>query len=360
MADRLERRPRTSTPREPGTGHLLRTIQKIWQSSMRGAKPRSRPKPWEKRGPGLIEYEMAGSVRSLSSTWFRGENCNFHPFRASFSEPDALMKYVGMGWLPDQPFLTRADQITTFGSCFASHVTKFLAEHGYNVGAPEAVAPYVIRFGESMVNTAAIAQQFRWAYGETNFDEPLWHDMTGTAIEYTESMRQATRAVFDGSNAFIITLGLSEVWQNKITGEVFWRAIPEHQFDPRVHGFTILDTTENKANLATAYRIIRQHRPRAAVIFTLSPVPLAATFRPISCVTANSVSKAILRVAVDEFMRAHPDDDRLFYFPSHEVVKDVIDAPFDEDLRHVRPDVVAQIMDLFARTYLKDFDSGVI
>ena len=32
-------------------------------------------------------------------------------------------------------------------------------------------------------------------------------------------------------------------------------------------------------------------------------VPLAATFRGVSCVTANAASKAILRVAVDELMR---------------------------------------------------------
>ena len=48
---------------------------------------------------------------------------------------------------------------------------------------------------------------------------------------------------------------------------------------------------------------MRRHNPRAHIVFTLSPVPLNATFRGVSCVSANSVSKAILRVAVDELLR---------------------------------------------------------
>ena len=82
---------------------------------------------------------------------------------------------------------------------------------------------------------------------------------------------------------------------------------------------------ENVANLREIVRLIRKHVPRAAIVFTLSPVPLsadcllhqvplsadcllhqvplAATFRGVSCVTANAASKAILRVAVDELMR---------------------------------------------------------
>ena len=44
---------------------------------------------------------------------------------------------------------------------------------------------------------------------------------------------------------------------------------------------------------------MRKHVPHASVVLTLSPVPLAATFRGVSCVTANAASKATLRAAVD-------------------------------------------------------------
>jgi hypothetical protein len=203
-----------------------------------------------------------------------------------------------------------------------------------------------------MVNTAAIAQQFQWAYGEVEFDETLWFDTKGNPVEYVENIRRETREIFDMSDVFIITLGLSEVWYNKQTSAVFWRTIPQDRFDPQVHGFKILDIAENKQNILTAYKLIRKHRPEANVIFTLSPVPLAATFRPISCITANSVSKAILRVTVDEFMRENEQDKKLFYFPSYELIKDFFEDPFLEDLRHVRPDVISKVMEAFRRHYL--------
>ena len=62
--------------------------------------------------------------------------------------------------------------------------------------------------------------------------------------------------------------------------------------------------------------LIRANRPGAKIIVTLSPLPLMATFRPVSCLTASSVSKAILRVAIDQLMRDFSDDPDLFYFPS--------------------------------------------
>jgi hypothetical protein len=324
------------------------------QSAGRLFRPaKSGRKPWEKQGANLIEYEMAGQKRRASNTWYRGEHCNYHPFRASLSEPAAIDRYFGHGWMPAAPFITRQAPITTFGSCFASHVSKFLARSGYNLADKgRNNQSYVIRCGEGMVNSAAIAQQFQWAYGEVGFDESLWYEANGSVADYSAAVRDETRAIFDRTEVFIITLGLSEVWYNRHTNDVFWRTIPKEKFDPDLHGFKVLGADENRANLATAYRLIRQHRPQATVIFTLSPVPLAATFRPVSCITANSVSKASLRIAVDEVMRQNAGDEQLFYFPSYELVKEYFDDPYLEDLRHIRPEVVEQIMQTFARHFL--------
>lgn len=298
-------------------------------------------------------YQNGTRTRGAHSSWYRGEHCNYLPDSEAMAEPDALAKYVGYGWLPAAPFITRTDPITTFGSCFAAHIADYLRKAGFTTAdLGRSPASYVIRCGEGMVNTAAVAQQFQWAYGEKEFNEPLWYDKEGSAAEYEENVRTETREIFDSSKVFIVTLGLSEVWYNKETGETFWRAIPRERFDPSRHGFKVLSVGENKENLETSYRLIRQHRPDAAIIFTLSPVPLVATFRPVSCISANTVSKASLRMAVDELMREHPDDPRLFYFPSYEIVKEVIADPYEDDRRHVRPEVVSGIMNFFARHYL--------
>jgi hypothetical protein len=300
-----------------------------------------------------MSYEVNGRKLKADPTWYRGEHCNFLPDREALSAPDALTSQVGLGWLPEAPFITKSDPITTFGSCFAAHISGYLIKAGYTLAdLGRNRASYVIRCGEGMVNSAAIAQQLQWAYGEAEFNEPLWYDKDGSEARYEENVREDTRAIFERSNVFIITLGLSEVWYNKETGETFWRAIPRAQFDPNRHGFKVLSAAENRANLETAYRVIRRRRPEAAIIFTLSPVPLVATFRPVSCVTANSVSKASLRVAVDELMRDHAGDRRLFYYPSYEIVKDVMVDAYEKDFRHIKPEVVATIMRFFASHYL--------
>ena len=64
------------------------------------------------------------------------------------------------------------------------------------------------------------------------------------------------------------------------------------------------------------HAVIRKHRPDARIVVTLSPIPLMATFRPVSCMVANSVSKASLRCAIDTVM-TEAGDPRLFVlFPA--------------------------------------------
>jgi hypothetical protein len=304
--------------------------------------------------PDILLVEVGNDRYTEGREWFRGDHVNYMPSRTNLFEKNAIQDYVLKGWLPDRPFISKNHYITAFGSCFAVHVSNYLLNHGYRVfnESSALAAAYVIRCGEGMVNSFAVVQQFQWAYGEKEFNENLWFDKSGFETPYDADIRERTRAIFDQTDIFLITLGLSEVWYNKQTGDVFWRAIPRSKFDPLRHGFKVTSVAENLENLNTIYRIIRQRRPNAAIIFTLSPIPLLATFRPVSCITANSVSKSILRVAIDEFHRAHSQDKQLFYFPSFEIVKEYFRDPFRGDNRHVRANIVNEIMDNFARHYL--------
>ncbi len=303
--------------------------------------------------PHLIYYEMAGKKRRAHGSWHRGENTNFHPFRSSLAEPDAVEKYIGHGWFPPRPFITKQHYITAFGSCFAHEVTKFLYAEGYKVfGKDLNMAAHVVRSGEGIVSTAALWQQFDWAYNKSAPKGDIWYEKDGSKAEVTDRIRDLTLEIFSKTEVFIFTLGLSEVWYDKKTEEVFWRAIPKHQFDDEAHGFRVLGANENLENIRRVYDIIRKHRPDAEIIFTLSPVPLAATFRPVSCITANAVSKASLRVAIDELMRAFPEDEKLHYFPSYEIITAFLEEPMGVDLRHPRPESVAFVMQTFKRYIL--------
>lgn len=308
--------------------------------------------------------------RHLDQSWYRGEHCNFIASKINLTEHQAIDRYIVHGWAPTEPFISKQHSITAFGSCFAYNVSKYLWERGYkvNFGADPAdsslvgthefrrdlMQVYVINCGAGLNTSFAVRQQFEWAYDIREFSEDLWYDAEKQLCKPTYDIKRATRDVFDTTDIFILTLGLAEVWYSKASNEVFWRAIPQNKFDPERHGFRVSTVQENNENLETIYSIIRAARPEATLIVTLSPVPLNATFRPVSCITANAVSKSILRVAIDEFCRAHQNDSRLFYFPSYEIVKEFFSDPYGDDNRHVKPEIISEVMATFHRHYLLD------
>lgn len=301
------------------------------------------------------EYTQDNKHLVAHGSWYRGEHCNFHVAKKHREDPLYYDKYVLQGWMPEKPFITKNDYITSFGSCFAAHLTHYLKERGYTVGdvADKSGQTHVVRFGEGMVNVYAILQQLRWGLDDVNFSENLWYGSKGELATYNEETRKATQELFERTNVWIITLGLNEVWYNKKTGEVFWRAIPKSVFDPAVHDFRVLSVGETTTVLIEICRLIQRIRPWSKIIFTLSPVPLVTTFRPVSCITANTVSKAILRVAVDELMQINSASLRretLFYFPAYEIVHATED-PYATDNRHPKLAVVEKIMQLFEKYF---------
>jgi GSCFA family len=207
--------------------------------------------------------------------------------------------------------------------------------------------------GEGLVNVHAIAQQFEWALENIVPPLGLWHGYKCEEFGYDEDIRQKTRDVFLSTDFFILTLGLSEIWYDEQTGGIFWRAVPKEHYDESRHKFRVCSFAETTERLERIYALIRKHVPDAKVLFTLSPVPLAATFRPVSCLTANSTSKAILRAALDEFYRNHLDvlNQSLFYFPSFEIVSELFFVRYEEDGRHPLPLIIDVIMHLFEAVY---------
>ena len=102
--------------------------------------------------------------------------------------------------------------------------------------------------------------------------------------------------------------------------------MPLDVFDPERHKFRVTTVAENKANMRAIYDTIREFRPEAQIVFTLSPIPLVTTFRPVSCITANSVSKAILRSAIDDLYQEVAYEGRIFYWPSYEIIEQAFGA----------------------------------
>jgi hypothetical protein len=297
-----------------------------------------------------FEVSIDGRRQLAHHTWFRGENCNFNPDAENMRSNDAVLRHVLAGWLPSEPLIDRKTNIVAFGSCFAEHISTYLGRRDYNIATAKDGGhgdAYVVRFGEGMVNTFVIRQQFEWAFENRIPAQDLWPSYDARAFGYDEQIRLSTRALFDKADIFIITLGLSEIWYDEVTGGVFWRVVPTDKYDPARHKFRVSSVAENVDNVKAIYRLIRQYRPSARVIFTLSPIPLMATFRPVSCITANSASKAILRAAVDQAYREINEPQAFFYWPSYEIVMDVFADRWEPDRRHIKAPILDFVMTLF-------------
>jgi len=295
-----------------------------------------------------------GQKRIVGQSYNRGKNATFGPSESQLTRPTGLQRHLVTGLMPDDQFIDAETTIVAFGSCFANNISTYLNNLGYNVSTKKDNVAYISRMGDGMVNTYAIRQQFEWAWNNVVPKEDLWSGYNAEKFGYDEGVRLRTAELFDAADVFIITLGLSEIWYDEPTGEVFWRAVPKDKYDPERHKFRIANFGESLENLRAIYGLIRAKRPDATIVFTVSPVALAATFRPISCVVANTESKAILRAAIGEMMREkQPSDPKLFYFPSYEIVTEAFHHPFGNDRRHVQPHVLELNMKTFERYFCK-------
>lgn len=297
-----------------------------------------------------MQFTDGGVAQHASYTWYRGPDCNFGPTRTHLNQWQGYHDYFLRGLLPDSQLIGPDSRITAFGSCFAANISAWLAKRKYNVlNRSETSAAYIVRSGEGFVNSYSILQQFQWAFEGIKPSVELWHGYDAKAFGYDEEVRRETSAIFSATDVFILTFGLSEVWYDKITKEVFWRAVPNDKFDPERHGFRSVSVDENYANVSATIALIRKHRPGAKVILTLSPIPLVATFRNVPCVTANAVSKASLRCAIDRVLMENAGSTDLFYWPSYEIVTAGFADQWGLDLRHVKKPILSFIMRLFER-----------
>ncbi|MGH7489645.1 MAG: GSCFA domain-containing protein, partial [bacterium] len=275
---------------------------------------------------GLIsmKFEDGGKRQHAGYTWYRGEHCNYNPPLVNLENWQGYRDYFLTGFVPNEPMIGPETQITAFGSCFARNISAWLAKSKYAVLNKQAEysKSYIVRMGEGLVTSHSILQQMEWAFLNKQPEVELWHGYDASTFGYDPAVREETLRIFSQTDLFVLTFGLSEVWYDKITNEVFWRAVPKDKFDPARHGFRVVGPEENQRNISRIVDLIRQFRPNAKIVVTLSPIPLVATFRPIACTSANWVSKASLRIALDRVVSEERHRGTLFYWPSYEIVMD--------------------------------------
>jgi hypothetical protein len=114
---------------------------------------------------------------------------------------------------------------------------------------------------------------------------------------------------------------------------------------------------ENEANLRQIVELIRTVNPEAPIVLTLAPGALKATFGAESCLTADCVSKSILRVALDRVVKLGLDG--VYYWPSFETVRwagahsrrRAFTDGWNGDARNASPHLVAAFMNAFVEAF---------
>jgi GSCFA family len=261
-----------------------------------------------------------------------------------------IRDFVLPGHTPHRPLLEARDRVLTFGSCFAGELRDYLARAGFSADT--------FWIPEGLNNSYAILDFVSWCVtgGETTRGHRYDTDAGGKIKEWTPQQTQEhVLAHLRGAGAFVFTLGLAEVWEDRHTGAVFWRGVPKDVFDSTRHVFRTSTVEENEGNILKTIELIREVSA-APIVLTLSPVPLNGTFRDISCMTADCVSKSTLRVALDRVLDRRLDE--VYYWPSFEIVRWVgghVPWPaygFNRgDSRHVTRYLVAEIIDAFVQAF---------
>jgi hypothetical protein len=266
--------------------------------------------------------------------------------------------------------LTRSATFFCIGSCFARNVEEHLIYQDIPVLSRKIICPreewharpngIVNKFTtESMLNEA------RWVgtphaasdcLVETNagwIDLQLAGGVQPVSLERGIERRRYLETEYFrrilSSDIVIVTLGLTEIWQDERAG-IYLNAAPSLWMVRREPERFSFSRTDVAANVAALEKLRALLRPAAKVVVTVSPVPLGTTFTTDDVLAANSYSKSTLRAAAQIFADAH---DNVDYFPSYEMVMlSRRESTFAADVMHVNHAAVGSVVAAFLESYL--------
>ncbi|MDO6838028.1 GSCFA domain-containing protein [Paraglaciecola chathamensis] len=294
----------------------------------------------------------SGPASWAESSWHEADVKKYPASISDFTlTHENISKFCLQGHTPSLPFLGKEDNVIAIGSCFAAELRHFLNDVGLSSDS------FWIPSG--LNNTFSLLDFFSWVTTghQTSKGFGYSKDDSGTLGDWEPKFeRSSYRKALENANCFVFTLGLAEVWEDTLTSKVFWRGVPANIFDEKRHHFRLSTVEENVTNIVAITEFIRKLNPKAPIIFTLSPVPLKATFSEVPCISADCVSKSTLRLALHQVISQKLTD--VYYWPSFEIVKWVgCHLPFpvygtdDSVVRHVSRYVVTKILYSFVATY---------
>lgn len=285
---------------------------------------------------GLITKETpVGSAGSCFAFEF-ARNLQRRGFNYVVTETEAEDAASGVyvdGYDPKNPY---ARFSANYGILFNTPSFRQLAEKAFDVRRPRRIlVPSHLQVGKAE-KIPIFVDPFR--------ENVYFRTREAYEANYEKHMN-AIREAFLRSEFFVVTLGLNECWEFVPDGSVLSRNPRELDLYPLIRR-RVLSVEENVANIQALIDIVRAHNSNFKLIISVSPIPFLATTRGNEqhVVVANAHSKAVLRVAAEELVKANRE---AFYFPSYELVTVCTQNPWSPDGRHVTDETVERVMQLF-------------
>lgn len=282
----------------------------------------------------------------------------------------------------------RTDRVATGGSCFAQRVAESLREAGFNYyiteSAPAETSPeaaharqfgtFSARYG-NLYYTRQFTQLFDRAFGTFEpvlsawlrddgryvdpFRPTVEPDGFATEAEVVAAREEhfaQVRELFRTLDVFVLTLGLTEGWRCRADGAALPLApgVAGGTFDPEIYECVNAGAAEVLGDLQGFLDRLWSVNPAARVIFTVSPVPMIATYMDRHVMVSNSYSKSVLRVAAGEVCAS--GDPRVVYFSAYDIVTSNVNAGryYNDDQRTITDAGVRHVMRSFLATFAGD------
>ncbi len=236
--------------------------------------------------------------------------------------------------------IARSTHIASMGSCFAREIKTVLVREGFSYITEETHHPaskHASAAWERLYNTFSMRQIFGYTFGSWQPDLRWWiapdsgtvqdpyrriilYESLAKAEADFASHRACSLRALEAAEVLIVTLGLTEIWEDAVDGSVICLPagpyVNEHG-DMTRYRFRVSRYHENLENLERCAALLWEHNPRCRIIVTVSPVHLWATFRQdADVISASCNSKSTLRAVADEFVSRH---ERVVYFPAFEM-----------------------------------------
>lgn len=251
-------------------------------------------------------------------------------------------------------WLHHSDKVLLLGSCFSDSIGAKLQGALINAMVnptgtlynPLSIAGCVKR----LINNEPVAGRDLFMQGgvwnsydfHSRYSLP---DKQATIDRMNQHIEQGHKALKE-AQLLTVTLGTAIVYRLKATGDVVANChkVPQHEFERKMS--SIAQMTHVLDEMLT---ILHEFNPQLRIILTVSPIRHIA-----DGLGTNSLSKAALRVAINEAIANHSD--YCDYFPSYEIMLDDLrDYRFyASDMVHPSDVAVEYIWQAFQATYLDD------